>query len=68
MMKYSLSAAINDVEYPNQERRKDFISFGIGMMADMEINSDSLNSDLLMVRRSTKVLNEPVANLTSQKI
>ena len=57
-MKYSLSAAINDVEYPNQERRKDFISFGIGMMADMEINSDSLNSDLLMVRRSTKVLNE----------
>ncbi len=56
------------MEYPNQERRKDFISFGIGMMADMEINSDSLNSDLLMVRRSTKVLNEPVANLTSQKI
>ena len=57
-MKYSLSAAVNDAEYPNPERRQDFISFGIGMMANMEINSDSLNRDLLMVQRSTKVLNE----------
>lgn len=57
-MKYSLASAMGNKNYPNPERRKDFVSFGIGMMANMEVNSDSLNSDLLMMRRSTKVLNE----------
>jgi hypothetical protein len=52
--KYSACTAMRDPDYPNQARREDFVSFGLGVMVNFKVDNDTL----LMVERSQKVHNE----------
>ena len=53
--KYSTKLALDDPNYPNKERAKEFMSFGIGVMGNLIVGSEN---QMLMVERSQKVYSE----------
>jgi len=53
--KYSTKLALDDPNYPNKERAKEFISFGIGVMGNLIVGS---KNQMLMVERSQEVYSE----------
>jgi hypothetical protein len=53
--RYSVVAAISKSNYPNKSRIKDFISFGVGLMSNLNVAPDY---SFLMVKRSQKVYTE----------
>lgn len=53
--KYSNVSAINHPDYPNTERSKKILGFGIGLMSNLSVNPDG---SLVMVERSQHVHSE----------
>ena len=56
--KYSRTCAMYQPEYPVSNRFKEFVSFGLGLMSNLEVGSDG---SFLMVERSGKVYTEKFA-------
>lgn len=53
--KYSVISAMRGDDYPNKERAKEFLSFGLGLMSNLSIEQEG---SFLMLERSQKVHSE----------